>query len=226
MRTLHWIKHEMHMQFKNGMYAIYFLVNIFYLIVLHYVPIPYKEIATTFVLMTDPVFLGMIFVGAIFLLEKVQGIPKGIGISPLGSGGYIISKVCSLIVISIIMASIIVMVVLGDGMRLVGVLISVVLGGSLFTLMGIILGTYAKTTNMFLVLIAGCSMVLALPFISFYETVKIPIIHLIPSYSVLRLMSYAVEGRTLMIVDCAYLVGWVLVIGGVTRRVVQHKIFA
>ena len=84
MKILKWILHEMRLQWKNGLYAVYILIAFLYVFALGYVPEDYKEAVSIMLVVTDPTFVGLMFVGALLLLEKNQGIPKGIGVSPLG----------------------------------------------------------------------------------------------------------------------------------------------
>ena len=99
MKKLKWIIHEIKMQWKNGLYILYILVNLFYILLLGYIPESFKEMVTTVLIISDPTFVGMIFAGGIFLLERNQGIPKAIGISPWGSIGYLLGKIISLVMI-------------------------------------------------------------------------------------------------------------------------------
>lgn len=221
----HFTKHEMRLQCKNGMYALYIVVNVIYIVLLSYVPTPYKELATTLVLLTDPTFLGMIFVGGILLLEKNQGVPKGIGITPLGSSGYIISKVASLLFISLILGTVIAIVTVGKQVNLLTLWIGLGLGASLFTLLGMMIGAYSKSSNQFLIFMSLVCIALAPPFLNYLGIWDIQIFKFIPTYSVVYLMDHAIKGEGVIWKDIIYLIACLGIVFKLTQQVVINRIF-
>lgn len=222
MKVWNWTWHEIKLQWMNGLYIIYLLVNLIYIFALGYVPQEYKALVTTLLILSDPTFLGMIFVGGILLLEKNQGIPKGIGISPLGSYGYVISKVISLLVIALV-TSISLMVTGGIEITVTKV-IGILLGSSIFTMMGIIVGSYAEGTNHFIVLIVGVSSLLALPIFTFYLWRSFTVFNFMPIYAMIRLLE-GEEALQTVILSGLYLCIWLIGIGMITSKVVENKIF-
>lgn len=225
MKQLSWIRHEMRLQWKNGMYVVYIFVNLVYLFLLGYIPAEYKDMAIAVIIFSDPTFLGMLFVGGIFLLEKNQGIPAAIGISPLGGKGYILGKVISLLTISLITAYVLIVVNKGSNFNFLGVLLSVGLSGSIFTMIGIILGTYAKGTNSFLMLFSIMCLPLTLPVITYYNILPLAVLKCIPTYATLKLINEAIVGQQISVVDVIYLVIWLGITYKLTKQVVEKKIF-
>nr|WP_307991701.1 hypothetical protein [uncultured Niameybacter sp.] len=221
----HFTKHEMRLHCKNGMYALYIVVNALYIVLLSYVPGPYKELATTLVLLTDPTFLGMIFVGGILLLEKNQGVPKGIGVTPLGSEGYIISKVASLLFISLILGTVIAIVTVGKQVNLLTLWVGLGLGASLFTLLGMIMGAYSKSSNQFLIFMSIACMAVAPPFFNYLGILDIQIFKFIPTYSVMCLISRGIKGEGVMWKDFIYLIVCLGIVFKLTQQVVINRIF-
>lgn len=187
MRKASWICHEMMLQCKNGLYVLYLFVACFYIVLMSYVPTGYKETVLSLIIFSDPTFLGMFFVGSIFLLEKTQGVPKAIGVSPLGVTSYLLGKVLSLLVISVGTTWIITLVSIGWKVNWVYLMGGVALSGSIFTLYGLILGTMMKNNNQFLIVIALVSMILALPLIYFYGIWDVKWLNFIPNYSAIAL---------------------------------------
>lgn len=221
----HFMKYEMSIQFKNGMYVLYIVVNLMYMVLLRNVPETYKELATTLVLLTDPTFLGMIFVGGILLLEKNQGVPKGIGVTPLGSVGYIVCKVGSLLIISLVLGTGIGVASLGKQVNLLTLWVGLGLGASVFTLFGIIMGTYVKNSNQFLILVSvGCT-ALAIPFLNYLGIWDFAPFKLIPTYSVMCLIESAVKGEGLILKACIYLLACLIVMFKLTEKVITHHLF-
>ncbi len=223
MKGWHWTLHEMKLQWKNGLYLIYILVTLLYILLLGYVPEAYKGEVATFLVVSDPTFLGMIFVGGILLLEKNQGIPKGIGISPLGSKGYILSKVISLLVITLL-TSICLMKV--GHLRITFVKgIGLMLGASLFTLIGILIGSFAKSTNDFIFWIALFVTPFAPPVISFYFFKGVRLLHFIPTYTLLEILSDTPLSLSEECLRLAYLGLWLVGTFAITKKIVEDRIF-
>ncbi len=222
MKTLKWIVHEMRLQWKNGLYYVYALIAFLYMFGLGYVPQGYKEAVSTVLVVTDPTFLGLMFVGALILLEKNQGIPKGIGISPLGEAGYIWGKVCSLLIISLLTS----LCILWAGRvnikvhQVLGILIS---AGS-FTLMGIIIGSYVKNINQFLIWCAVICIPLGVPVIAFYFRDWGNWLSIIPTYALLHLM-YAKVVNVGVLVDFVSLSLWGIGMYLIAKMSVREYIF-
>lgn len=223
MKGLRWTWHEMKLQWKNGFYLVYLMVNIIYIFMLGYVPQEYKAFTTVLLVLSDPTFLGMIFVGGILLLEKNQGIPKGIGVSPLGSGGYILGKVGSLLVIAMITG---ISILLAGGIRPNGfILLGIMLGGSLFTMVGIMLGSFARGINEFIGMMSVGSIIFSLPAISFYEIVPEWVFGWIPTYSILELLNSPGVMSVQIVGHSLYVLLWVWAVYKLTQQVVERWIF-
>ncbi len=223
MKGWRWTLHEMKLQWKNGLYFIYILVTLLYILLLGYVPEAYKGEVAILLVVSDPTFLGMIFVGGILLLEKNQGIPKGIGISPLGSKGYIFSKVISLLVITLLTSICLMKVGYLSITFVKGV--GLMLGASLFTLLGIIIGSFARNTNDFMFWVALFVIPFALPVLSFFFFKDFVILHFIPTYTLLELLSDIPLSLSEACLRLAYLGLW---FGGtfvVTQKIVEERIF-
>ncbi|WP_167958170.1 hypothetical protein [Anaerosporobacter faecicola] len=161
--VLKWCEHEIRMQVKNGMYPVYIIVNLIYIFALGYVPDGWKETVAILLILSDPTFLGMIFVGGILLLEKNNSIPKGIGVSPIGSGGYILGKCFSLLLITAITANCI--LVAGKIPIRLWKELAILLTALLFTMIGMILSTFSKSLNHFIALFIGATVIGVLPIV-------------------------------------------------------------
>lgn len=219
MSILRWTFHEVKLQWKNGLYILYLFINWFYILVLGYIPQEYKQLVATLLLLSDPTFLGMMFVGGILLLEKNQGIPKGIGVTPLGSVGYIIGKVFSLLVIALITG----LCIMGVGEIQIGFysVVSLIISGSLFTLLGIIIGSFAKGINHFICLIALFTIPFAIPLIIYLIVPTCPFLMWIPTTSTIYLLNN-IGNSTFHLV---YLMLWLIVTFTVTKKIVEQEIF-
>ncbi|MGL5677743.1 MAG: hypothetical protein ACRDDX_15205 [Cellulosilyticaceae bacterium] len=227
MRNLTWIGHEMRLQLKNGMYLLYVGVACFYILSMSYIPVDYKPLALSLIIFSDPTFLGMFFVGSLFLLEKEQGIPKAIGVSPLGISRYLLGKIVSLLVISVFAS---VGIIIASGFTEVGwvqLVVGILLSGSLFTLGGMILATMVRNINQFLIIIGGGCMVLALPLMAYYGIWEVQLFNWIPTYSAMALIDGGMRksGSLQDVVHSIYLLLWNVVTLKVTIKMIEEKVF-
>ncbi|HEX3077984.1 MAG TPA: hypothetical protein VHQ24_14080 [Lachnospiraceae bacterium] len=221
-KILNWTLHEIRLQMKNGMYGVYIFVNVVYIILLGYLPSEWKQTASTLLLLSDPTFLGMIFVGGILLLERNNSIPRGIGVSPLGSGGYIISKCISLMLIAELTA---ISIMLAGGIKITALgLLAIMLCGSVFTMLGIVIGSVSRNINHFIILSVVSTIPAAFPIITFYFAPRVFLFNWIPVYPVIRI----IHGTTLVqeLLLFTLLIIWVVGVYKLTRKVVEDRIFS
>lgn len=92
---------------------------------------------------SDPAAMGMFFMGAIVLLEKSQRVLNSIAVSPVSPTEYILGKMCSIGLISLIVALILLSSIGIE--NVITAVWSIVAASFLFTLLGIIVGTRAES---------------------------------------------------------------------------------
>ncbi len=225
MMNLSWLAHEMRLQMKNGLYAIYILVNLIYLFLLGYVPEEFKELTVSIIIFTDPTILGMVFIGAFILLEKVGGVTAGIAVSPLGAREYIRGKVFSMLFISLITSVVLVVAVKGIDFNVIGFMLIVIVSSMLFTMWGILIAVYTKTINQYLMVIIGFGMVIAVPLLDYFKLIKLPVSRIIPTYQIFSLIERTIAGKSMIGLEIIALLIWLISIYLLTKRQVSQKLF-
>lgn len=225
MKSLYWVGHEVRLQFKNGLYGIYILVNLIYIFLLGYVPEAYSDFVVTMIIFSDPTVLGMVFVGAFILLEKVDGITQGIGVSPLGASNYVLGKALSMVIISVLTALVVSLFTLNHSINVVGLSIAVAIGSMIFTMLGIIIGIYSKTVNEYLMTIIGGSIVLIIPLLQALQIVDINILKIIPTYGIYKFIEASIEGSKLNVPHLIYLLIWMGIMYMVSKNRVTEVLF-
>ncbi len=108
MRFLSALVNDIRYQIKYGFYFLYVFFSVIYIAILFLCPAEYRKAVASIIVLTDPAMLGSVFIGAIWLLEKGEGLHSYWGISPLRPIEYILSKAMSLAIISTISADLIV----------------------------------------------------------------------------------------------------------------------
>lgn len=148
-------------QMKYGFYFLYSFLTIIYIIVLSFVPSFAKTKVSAVIIFTDPVTLGLFFMGAIVLLEKSQRVLSSLAVSPIKLWEYIFSKVVSLGFISTLVGAII--GIISGAQNMMWVIVGTFSGSILFSLLGIIVATKASSLNQFLIITIPIMLALMLP---------------------------------------------------------------
>ena len=142
---------DIRQQYKYGFYALYTLFTLVYITVLRILPMPWKELCTTTLIFSDPVLIGLMFMGAIILFEKSEKVMQALAVSPISVHAYILSKVISIGLISLLSG---VLIALFSGMEhsYIHLVTGIMLGSALFTLVGISLSAFISTMNNFMLI--------------------------------------------------------------------------
>lgn len=152
---------DMQFQMKYGFYFLYVFMTVVYIIVLSLMPPTVKGTVAAIIIFTDPAALGLVFMGAIVLLEKSQRVLPSLAVSPAKPCEYICSKAVSLGLISTLAG--VITGIAGGTHHLFWTAAGTFLGAVLFSLLGLILAAKADSLNQFLILIVPTMIVLMLP---------------------------------------------------------------
>lgn len=187
------VKADILFQFKHGFYTIYVVLAFLYMIVLSFLGDNAKSIVLPILIYTDPSVLGMFFIGGIVLLEKEQGILSLLYITPLKVIEYIISKLLTLSIISLLAGLIITFVTYSGKVLFFQLIIGILLSSILFTLIGFIIATHSKTVNDYFVKVIPWMIIFIIPCLSLIPNTFIPkyiyyILNLIPSVATLKIV--------------------------------------
>ncbi|MGM9532915.1 fluoroquinolone export ABC transporter permease subunit [Intestinibacter sp.] len=148
MRLGRLISWDIKLQTKYGFYLLYGILTVLYIVILFILPETIREKVASLLIFSDPAAMGLFFMGAIILLEKSQRIPCAFAVSPIDETEYIISKVASLCVIALIVATILETCV--ETSNLAYMLLGTMLSSIIFTLLGIIIATKITSLNQFI----------------------------------------------------------------------------
>jgi fluoroquinolone transport system permease protein len=85
MRKISIIKGDIVFQWKYGFYFLYVLVLFVYMIIFSFFEGNVRNIIVSCCVYSDPAAMGMFFMGALILLEKIQHITASLAISPVSS---------------------------------------------------------------------------------------------------------------------------------------------
>ena len=186
---------DIRQQYKYGFYALYTLFTLVYITVLRILPMPWKELCTTTLIFSDPVLIGLMFMGAIILFEKSEKVMQALAVSPISIHAYILSKVISIGLISLLSG---VLIALFSGMEhsYIHLAVGIMLGSALFTLVGISLSAFISTMNNFMLIMVPTLIISVAPISVYTMGYKSGAMLLHPSISLIELIEaiHEIEG--------------------------------
>lgn len=207
------IQNDIRFQMRYGFYFLYAFLTVLYSVVLIFVPEQFREIVSFIVIVSDPAMVGFFFIGAIWLLEKSEGIQKFFVISPLKSLEYILAKAISLAVISTLSTLVLLIVAGKEPVSFLIILPGVFIGSAAFTLIGLTASTYAGTVNQYLMISIPAEMFITLPIILYAFKLKIPGLSLFPGTMLWKLISEQDGAETALVL--LGLCAWIFIAAGI-----------
>lgn len=183
---------DIRQQYKYGFYALYTLFTLVYITVLRILPMPWKELCTTTLIFSDPVLIGLMFMGAIILFEKSEKVMQALAVSPISIHAYILSKVISIGLISLLSG---VLIALFSGMEHSYIHLAV----------GISLSAFISTMNNFMLIMVPTLIISVAPISVYTMGYKSGVMLLHPSISLIELMSGNISVISLMAISIWYI---------------------
>jgi len=129
------------------------LSMILYFLTTQAVPDMNKPIFHTMLLFFDPAIIGIMFIGALVLFEKSENVLQALVTTPMRTDDYILSKITSLTILSIISAAIFVILLNifgGIDFNIQYLAISIILTSVMLILLGFILVSRVNSINEYL----------------------------------------------------------------------------
>ncbi|MBD8497845.1 ABC transporter permease [Paenibacillus arenosi] len=219
------IWNDIRIQFRHGFYYVYALVSTLYIIILHLVPIEYRESANVFITFTDPSVLGFFFIGGLIMIEKGQHLLDPLFMTPYSPEYYIWSKVLSLSVLSVLSSSIIHLFTFGFTAHFLSFLFGVWLTSIMFTLLGVGVAAKCTTVNEFFAVSSLYGVISMVPLLGWLNLWKTPLYLLWPTQASLLIIQSAFEPLHIMEGAYAFLyltVASILLFGWARHRFYQY----
>jgi len=204
------LANEIKLQWRQGFWLVYFIVTALYILVLLNLPAENRKLVSLLMILSDTTMLGVIFIGALVLLEKQQRVTQSLFVTPLSPESYILSKTLSLSLIAVCM-SILVYLPTGtaDGYTPV-LLLTVACTAWIFSILGLGLAAGVNSINAYFGTLMGVSVLILVPVVP-YLLLDRPVAFLwLPYVASLDLMMGALEplpGWRLLL-DGVFLLSW------------------
>lgn len=191
MRLINAVKADLRFQWKHGFFLIYIILTLLYLLVVNFLPEEILPVIVPVLIFSDPAILGLFFVGGILMLEQVQGVLLTLSVSPLRVWEFILSKIVSLTIVSVLSGVVLAAFTVGNSVNYLFLVVSIVLSSGFFTLFGVIIGSGCTNVNQYFVRMIPYMILMVIPCVSmFFPNVSKWLIW-IPGVAGLKLMMNA-----------------------------------
>lgn len=149
MRLLKLIKGDLFFLARYGLFLVYAVFIVVYLVMLHYIPGETGTFVMKLLVFSDPAAMGLFFMGAVVLLEKSQRVNCSLAVSPVTVSEYIASKAAAFLIAGVAVGLII---AFGSGRSLNLAGIIGIAGGSLiFSMGGLFVASKTRSLNQFII---------------------------------------------------------------------------
>jgi len=168
----------------------------------------------------DTSVLGLIFVGALVLFEKQQGVLQSMSVTPLKLNTYIFSKVISLTILSIVISSLIWIIPLWSLKGYGYIFSGVVLSSVVFTIFGLGFSSGVISFNQYLARIFMGSLIFSLPIVPFIIFPEMVWLIIFPTNAALNLFLQISKGSfsIIQLIDIIILVTWIYIMLKFARK--------
>ncbi len=153
---------DVRFQYKYGFYFIYLLFTVLYIGLLFAFPESWRGKAAILMIFSDPSAMGLYFMGAIVLFEKSERVLDSIAVSPVKPLEYVLSKLCSIGVISTVV-SLAIGIPAGIVTNPLTFISGVFLCSCLFSAVGLIIACKTTTLNQFVLATIPAEILINLP---------------------------------------------------------------
>ncbi len=162
MRLWPLLKGDIRFQYKYGFYYLYLILSVLYISLTFAFPEAWREKATILMIFSDPAAMGLFFMGAIVLFEKSERVLDSIAISPAMPYEYILSKLFSIGMISVIVGF-----TIGFFSKAVNITIHFIMGlflcSCLFSAVGLIIAAKSTSLNGFIIFTIPAELIINIP---------------------------------------------------------------
>lgn len=194
MRIVNALKADVRFQLKQGFYLVYIILTLIYMVILGKLPQEWKSTIIPLVLFSDPSMVGFFFIGALVMLEKVQGVIQYVVVTPLRSLEYLLAKVVSLTILAIAATIMITLTTYGYQLNWVLLILAVTLTSSFFVFYGFIVAVRCTTLNQYFIRMIPYLLLIVLPCFSLIGFPYAWLFNIFPSVAGLKLVYGAFNG--------------------------------
>ncbi len=225
---LNLLKYDLNIQIRCGYWTAYGVIAVLYILVIANLPAGIRDEVAVALIFMDTSVLGLIFVGALVLLEKQQGVIKSLSVTPLNPDSYLFAKTLSLTMLSAFVSSLIWIIPRMSFDGTIVILAGVILSSVVFTLFGLGFAAGADSFNQFLARIFLGTIIFSLSVIPVFIFQNTNWLLFLPTNAALDIFISVTKGSfsVLQILDITVLVIWILIMKLFARKQFnKHNMF-
>jgi len=187
-----------------------FVITLLYVLSFLYFSLSEQIPLLVTLIFNDPAGLGMLFIGALYLMERSENTLQALSVVPLPPAHYIWSKTISLSLLATLSAIAMAVAGYGWGFNYGYFITGIGLSASLFTLLGLALVVHCRSFNDYILRIALVLMPVILPFFNLFGLTDTLWWYFIPSQAGLLLTeaAFAPVAAWKLIYALIYLLLW------------------
>jgi fluoroquinolone transport system permease protein len=193
-RMLATLQCDMLLQYRNGFYWVTAFMVALWIVFYTQFPLA-RQIDMAWVLpgflLGNMLVYAFYYIGALVLLEKGEGTLESQVTTPLRGGEYLLSKVITLTLLSIVESLVITVLFYGAGFQIVPLLLGISMAGVLYALLGFIAVSRYDSVNEYLFPSMVFTLAFGLPLVDYYGLVKSWLFYLHPLQAPLSLLTAA-----------------------------------
>ncbi len=219
MRLLKLIKGDLFFLARYGLFLVYAVFIVVYLVMLHYIPGEAGTFVMKLLVFSDPAAMGLFFMGAVVLLEKSQRVNCSLAVSPVTTAQYTLSKSIAFLISGLAVGLII---AFGSGRYLTFWAIIGLAGGSLlFSMGGLFVATKTQSLNQFIICSLPVEIFISAPgFIFAFNKLSFPLWIIHPGVAAVNLL-FKESDVMANVFSIISLVIWNVIVFAVTRKSVS-----
>jgi len=162
----------------------------------------------------DPALIGIMFVGALVLFEKSENVLQALVITPMKTDDYLLSKIISLTILSIISAILfmVLMMIFNDtSFNIFYLALSIILTSVMLILIGFVLVSWVNSINGYLLgMVIGFIGLTFPPLLQLFNIIENPVFYIWPTQASFILFDGVFNAANLGIWEIIYGIGYQL----------------
>ena len=209
-KTIIW---DLKLQVRNNILTVAIIIAAIYVGIFLLLNLKGNDDILIVLIFTDPVMLGFLFMGVLFLFERGSNTLEALVVTPVKIWHYLFSKAISLTLIALIICFAIVFAGHGFSINYINFFLASFLTSILFIFLGFIGVLQIHTFNQYILIIPLFFAPFSLPMLNFFEVTNTYLLYIFPTQASLLLFTASFENIPVFdtIYSVTYLTIWIFV---------------
>lgn len=182
------IKGDLLRQQRYQILSIALAITLIYIGIFYLIPGASEDRIVQFLIFNDPVALGMLFTGAMYLFEKSENTLEAFAVTPLRASEYLGSKVITFSILGLVASLAMALAAWGWNFTKAPLIIGISLTASLFTMLGFVIVLGTRSFNEYVIKMGLWMVPVALPLLDFFGIYSSYWFYLVPTQPTILLL--------------------------------------